>query len=203
MPAQIRARYSTKTARTRNAFEARPGPPLGSRAVADDRHIALAGFMGSGKSSLGPVIAEALARPFFDTDVEVERRGRTIRDFFAAGEEPAFRALEAQVVRELVDGPPAVPALGGGALQDAGTQALLAERSLLVHLAVPWELVRAELPTLLKTRPLLQGRSELEIHQLVMRRERNYARAHRRIDVQRIGVEPAAHQVLEHLRARG
>jgi len=171
--------------------------------MTDERHIALAGFMGAGKTSLGSVIAHELDRPFFDTDVEVERHGRTIVDFFAAGEEAPFRALEAQVVRELLDGPPAVIALGGGALQDDGTRALLDERSLLVHLAVPWELVRAELPTLMATRPLLQGRSELEIHQLFMRRERNYARAHLRIDVQRIGVEPAAHQVLEHLRARG
>jgi shikimate kinase len=178
---------------------ARPGGPLPSRAVPDERHIALAGFMGAGKSSLGPVVAGALERSFFDTDVEVERRGRTIVDFFAAGEEQAFRALEAQVVRELVDGPPAVIALGGGALQDDGTRALLAERSLLVHLAVPWELVRAELPTLMATRPLLQGRSELEIHQLFLRRERNYARAHLRVDVQRGGIEPAAQQVLDAL----
>jgi shikimate kinase len=179
---------------------ARPGAPLASPAVADDRHIALAGFMGAGKSSLGPVIAGALERPFFDTDVEVERRGRTIRDFFGAGEERLFRALEALVVRELVDGPPAVIALGGGALQDEGTQALLDERALLVHLAVPWELVRDELPELLSTRPLLQGRSELEIHQLFLRRERNYARAHLRVELQRVGVEPAAEQVLERLR---
>jgi shikimate kinase len=169
--------------------------------VPDERHIALAGFMGAGKSSLGPVIAGALERPFFDTDVEVERRGRTILDFFAAGEEPAFRALEAQVVRELVAGPPAVIALGGGALQDEGTRELLGRRALLVHLAVSWEAVRAELPALMTTRPLLQGRSELEIHQLFMRRERNYARAHLRVDVQRGGIEPAAQQVLAHLKS--
>jgi len=65
-----------------------------------------------------------------------------------------------------------------------------------VHLAVPWEHVRAELPTLMATRPLLQGRSELEIHQLFLRRERNYARAHLRVDVQRGGIESAAAQVL-------
>jgi shikimate kinase len=169
--------------------------------VTDERHIALAGFMGSGKSSLGPPIARDLGRPFFDTDVEVERRGRSIVDFFAAGEEPAFRALEAQVVRELVDGPPAVIALGGGALQNDRTRELLAQRALLVHLAIPWEAVRAELPVLMSTRPLLQGRSELEIHQLFMRRERNYARAHLRVEVQREGVESAAQKVLEHLRA--
>jgi shikimate kinase len=169
--------------------------------LTDERHIALAGFMGSGKSSLGPPIARELGRPFFDTDVEVERRGRTIVDFFAAGEERAFRTLEAQVVRELVAGPPAVIALGGGALQEDSTRELLAERALLVHLAVPWEAVRAELPALMATRPLLQGRSELEIHQLFLRRERNYARADMRVEVKREGVEPAAQTVLEHLRA--
>jgi shikimate kinase len=171
--------------------------------VTDERHIALAGFMGSGKSSLGPPIARELGRPFFDTDVEVERRGRTIVDFFAAGEERAFRTLEAQVVRELVDGPPAVIALGGGALQDESTRELLDARALLVHLVVTWEAVLAELPSLMATRPLLQGRSELEIHQLFLRRERNYARAHLRVELQREGVEPAAQQVLEHLRAQG
>jgi shikimate kinase len=169
----------------------------------DERHIALVGFMGSGKSSLGPPIADALERPFFDTDTEIERRGRTIVDFFAAGEEPAFRALEAAVVRELVDGPPAVLSLGGGALQNDATRALLRERALMVHLVVAWEEIRAALPVLVATRPLLQGRSELEIRQLFMRRERAYAAAHLRLDVPRTDVASAAAHVLAALREYG
>ena len=165
------------------------------------RHIALAGFMGVGKSSVGPLVARALERPFFDTDAELERRGRSILDFFEAGEQPAFRALEAQVVRELVAGPPAVLALGGGALIDEGTQALLRERALVVHLAVPWERIRAELPVLLATRPLLQGRSELEIQRLFERRERLYALADMRVELDRDGVDAAAREVLARLRA--
>ena len=176
---------------------------ISRRMAAAERHIALVGFMGSGKSSLGPPIAQALGRPFFDTDTEVERRGRTIVDFFAAGEEPAFRALEAEIVRELVAGPPAVLSLGGGALQNDGTRALLAERSLMVHLVVPWEVVRAALPVLVATRPLLQGRSELEIHQLFMRRERSYAAAHLRVEVPRTDVAAAATHVLAELRRHG
>src|SRR3954453_19959872 len=117
--------------------------------MTDERHIALAGFMGAGKTSLGSVIAHELDRPFFDTDVEVERHGRTIPDFFAAGEEAAFRALEAEEVGGLLAGPAAGIARGGGARQADGTRPLLDERSLLVPLAVPWELVRAELPTLM------------------------------------------------------
>lgn len=167
---------------------------------AAERHIALVGFMGSGKSSLGPPVAAALGRPFFDTDTEVERRGRTIVDFFTAGEEPAFRALEAEVVRELVDGPPAVFALGGGALMNDRSRALLAERSLVVHLVVPWEAIRGALPRLVATRPLLQGRSELEIHQLFMRRERTYAVAHLRVEVPRGDVAIAAAHLLAELR---
>jgi shikimate kinase len=170
---------------------------------AAERHIALVGFMGSGKSSLGAPVAAALGRPFFDTDTEVERRGRTIVDFFAAGEEPAFRALEAAVVRELVEGPPAVLALGGGALQNDGSRALLVQRALIVHLVVPWEAIRAALPVLVATRPLLQGRSELEIHQLFMRRERTYAVAHLRVEVPRGDVATAAAHLLAELRRYG
>ena len=171
--------------------------------AAAERHIALVGFMGSGKSSIGPPIARALERPFFDTDVEVERRGRTILDYFAAGEERAFRALEAEVVRELVDGPLAVISLGGGALQDDGTRALLRERSLMVHLVVPWETIQAALPELVATRPLLQRRSELEVRQLFMRRERTYAAAHLRVEPPRTDVESAAEYVLGELRRYG
>lgn len=61
---------------------------VAGRARVFDRPIALAGFMGVGKSTLGKLLAEALDRNFFDTDREIERRtGRTPNDFFAKSEE--------------------------------------------------------------------------------------------------------------------
>jgi shikimate kinase len=173
-----------------------------SRARHLARPLALIGFMGAGKSSVGRVIAQEVRRPFFDTDREVKRRsGRSIAEFFAADEEPEFRRLEAQIVHELAQGPPAVLSLGGGALQDPHVRALLSERCLVVHLFVPWAHVRASLPSLARKRPLLQGRSVAEVHELYLRRQWTYRNAHLRIDAPRGSVVSAADLVLSLLYA--
>src|SRR5690242_17587996 len=98
------------------------------------RPIALAGFMGVGKSTLGQMLAELLERPFFDTDSEVERRaGRSVRSFFP-DEEEEFRRFEADAVPDLLSRGPTIIALGGGALLNVGSRERLRSESLLVHL---------------------------------------------------------------------
>jgi shikimate kinase len=78
--------------------------------------IVLVGFMGAGKTTVGTLLADRLGLPFTDTDHAVEQSaGRPIRQIFAEDGEPAFRALEQQVIAGLLDGPPSVLALGGGA----------------------------------------------------------------------------------------
>jgi shikimate kinase len=164
------------------------------------RHLALIGFMGAGKTSVGRLIAQRLGRPFFDTDAVVEERsGRAIPDFFRVGEEPVFRALEAQTIRSLLDAPPTVLSLGGGALQDERTRALVLERCFVVHLFVSWADVRAALPSLLHHRPLLQGRSEREIHDLYIARARTYRDAHLCVETPRGNLPAAADAVLSRL----
>ncbi len=166
-------------------------------------HVALAGFMGAGKSTVGVRLARGLHRPFHDTDAEVEARsGRRVTDFFAAGEEPAFRALEAEVVRELLGRPPAVLSLGGGALQDPRTRALLLERAFVVHLHVAWLDVQAALPRLRATRPLLRDRTDAEVRALYERRQAAYAGAHLRVELPRGDPDAAARELLRALTAR-
>jgi shikimate kinase len=81
--------------------------------------LALTGMMGSGKSTVARELAHLLGRRLVDTDAEVERRaGRSVAEIFAERGEPAFRALEREVVRGLAG--PVVVALGGGAFCDAG-----------------------------------------------------------------------------------
>jgi shikimate kinase len=161
------------------------------------RHIAFVGFMGAGKSTMAELTARRLGRAWFDTDdVIVQRCGRSIPELFAAGEQDHFRALEKQVIAELLAGDPAVLSLGGGALEDAGTRTVLFERAFVVNLAVSWRDVQAELPTLMRTRPLLQDRSEGEIHELFLRRQATYRKAHLRIRAPRGDVETAAEYVL-------
>src|SRR4051794_40486425 len=91
------------------------------------RHLALAGVMGAGKTTLGRDVARRLGRPFLDLDHEIEREtGTTIEDIFARDGEPGFRLTEARVAASLLDRPePAVIALGGGAVLSAETRELL------------------------------------------------------------------------------
>ncbi len=80
--------------------------------------IVLIGFMGAGKTTVGHLLSERLGLPFVDSDLVIEQRsGRSVRQIFAEDGEPAFRELERQVVADLIDGPEAVLALGGGAAQ--------------------------------------------------------------------------------------
>ena len=86
----------------------------------------LVGFMGAGKTTVGHIVAERLGQPFVDSDVLIEQRlGRNIRDIFVTEGETYFRELEHATVAELVRGEEAVIALGGGAVEDPRTRAVL------------------------------------------------------------------------------
>ena len=86
-----------------------PGSPRAPR-------IALIGFMGSGKSTVGRLLARRLGYRFVDVDALIEEReGRSIREIFAAEGEEAFRRLESRALRELAAAQAIVAAAGGGA----------------------------------------------------------------------------------------
>ena len=80
-----------------------------------DKNIVLIGMMGSGKTTVGRLLAQRLRRPFIDTDAMIEEReGRSIPDIFARDGEAAFRALELAISRELSGQSGLVIACGGG-----------------------------------------------------------------------------------------
>ncbi|MFF7314195.1 shikimate kinase [Streptomyces sp. NPDC008137] len=83
--------------------------------------------MGVGKSTVGQLLAERLGTGYRDTDDDiVAAQGRTIAEIFVEEGEAAFRAIEKQAVREALAGHDGVLALGGGAVLDQDTRALLA-----------------------------------------------------------------------------
>ena len=139
-----------------------------------DRHIALIGFMGAGKSTVGAEVAERLGRPFVDLDREIERRvAVSIAQFFAEQGEPEFRAIEGiAAVEALRDPEPAVIALGGGAVEAEAIREALRERALAVLLEVDveaaWQRARGR-------RPLAQ--SEAAFRALYARRQPLYHEA--------------------------
>jgi shikimate kinase len=88
--------------------------------------VVLVGPMGVGKSTVGEVLAERLGTQFRDTDTDVEAAaGKSVADIFVDEGEPHFRELEREAVRVAVSGHPGVLALGGGAVLDPTTRALL------------------------------------------------------------------------------
>ncbi|WAP59384.1 shikimate kinase [Streptomyces sp. S465] len=89
--------------------------------------VVLVGPMGVGKTTVGQVLAERLGTTFRDTDLDIVRTaGREIAEIFIDEGEPHFRELERQAVRAALAEHPGVLALGGGAILDEGTRALLA-----------------------------------------------------------------------------
>lgn len=103
-----------------------------------DRHVALVGFMGAGKTRIAPEISERLARPVVALDEEVERRYRaSIPEIFERDGEAAFRRVEASVLGDVLERRrPAVLDLGGGAPAYPDNHGLLAADAFTVLLDV-------------------------------------------------------------------
>jgi shikimate kinase len=99
------------------------------------RNITLAGFMGTGKSTVGRLVAERIGWRFVDTDAIIEARsGRTIAKIFAQDGESAFRQLEATVCPEMAALGHQVIAVGGGALLNPAIRECVEAHSLLIAL---------------------------------------------------------------------
>lgn len=101
--------------------------------------IVLVGFMGAGKTTIGYLLAEKLGIPFVDTDILIERRERRpVREIFAESGEQTFRQIEHDTIVETLNGPDAVVALGGGAVEHPGTRLIL-ESAMVVYLEVDYD----------------------------------------------------------------
>ena len=108
------------------------------------RHIVLIGMMGAGKTTVGSRLARVLDRPFIDSDVQVEQRtARTVREIFESDGEPAYRAIESEVLAEaLASEEPAVIAAAGGTILDPNNRRRMKECGTVVFLeAKPSDLV--------------------------------------------------------------
>jgi len=94
------------------------------------RTVVLVGMMGAGKSTIGRRLAQRLGARFVDADHEIERAaGCTIPEIFKTYGEAAFRDGERRVIARLLDDPPHVLAMGGGAFVDPETRAATREKA--------------------------------------------------------------------------
>jgi shikimate kinase len=147
-------------------------------AIRTIHNIALIGFMGTGKSTVGRLVAEQLRFELLDTDALIEQRsGKKITEIFAQNGEATFRELEAQLVEELSPRTRVVIATGGGLPTNAANLASLKTHALVICLwAAPehiFERVREQ-----SHRPLLHDADPLgKIRALLAAREPFYKQA--------------------------
>jgi shikimate kinase len=169
-------------------------------------NLALVGFMGTGKSSVGRLAAEQLRFAFIDTDELIENEvGRSIPEIFAQQGEAAFRKYERDVVSALSARRDTVIATGGGLVADPANLASLKSHALVVCLwASPetiWERVRAQ-----SNRPLLKTPDpEARIRELLEERGPAYRQADVLIHTGLRSTKEAVQQVLHqfHLARKG
>ena len=161
------------------------------------QNIALIGFMGTGKSSVGQMLAAHLHFNFFDTDHELERRaGKSIAEIFAQEGEPAFRQWEGRIVQDLTHRKKTVISTGGGLPANDLNLASLKTHALVVCLWASeekiWERVRGQ-----SHRPLLLGPEPLaKIHTLLAARKPFYQQADVLVNTEMRSVREVTQQVV-------
>lgn len=144
--------------------------------------IALVGYRGTGKSTVGRIVAGRLGRPFADADAALEARfGRPIREIFQDLGEPVFRDWEEQVLADLTGDRGLVLATGGGAVLRGPNRKALRAFGFVVWLSAPPGLLAARLganPAALAGRPALTSVGTLdEIAAVLAAREPLYREA--------------------------
>jgi shikimate kinase len=163
--------------------------------------VVLIGPMGAGKSTVARILAAAWHVGVRDTDVDIERtEGRSVSDIFVDSGEPYFRELEAKAVADALATHDGVLALGGGAVLDPTTRALLAEhRVVFLRVGLADAVKRVGLGT---SRPLLLGNVRARVKALLDERNPIYeAVADLTVDTAGRSAHEVAREIRQHLEA--
>jgi shikimate kinase len=171
--------------------------------------VFLTGFMGSGKSTIGPILANTLGWEFVDIDKWIESKtDRKIVDIFSATGEQAFRVLEQQTLRELLARNECVISLGGGTLANEENFESIRNNGVIVYLQLSSDNLlervkyRTDRPMLKDPRGKpLQGENLKErIDELLQVRERYYSQADIIIPADAMKVGPTVDAIVKRLR---
>jgi shikimate kinase len=165
--------------------------------------LILTGFMGAGKSTVGPILARELGWKFVDLDDVIEASSqRTVAEIFRDYGEADFRQRERRAVHKLIGQEEIVLALGGGTVEDESTRSLLIQSPgncvVFLHAELPELLARCTAEG--KTRPLLAAPESLERRH--NGRLPQYRAAHITVTTTGLAPEEVAERVLTEVRKR-
>ena len=162
-----------------------------------DKHIYLVGFMGSGKSTIGPILARRMERPFHDLDERIEtEQDKTITAIFDSKGEAFFRELESHGLVKSQNLEPCVMALGGGAFISEFNRNFIANHGVSVWLKVPLQLARTRCEDS-QDRPLARDPEQWE--SLLQVREMRYSLAEIHVKVEWKSPQQIAVEIQERL----
>ena len=165
--------------------------------------IALIGFMGTGKTVAGRVLARKLRKEFVELDSLIERKaGRTIPEIFQQGGEVAFRALEIEVTREVSGRKNVVIACGGGVVLNKINIDRLREECLIVYLTASSDVILKRTSNSKKERPLLNvGDRAQAVQKLLELRKPFYEQAADiTVDTSKLDINSVVEQIINKLK---
>lgn len=165
--------------------------------MAPMKNIYLIGFMATGKTAVGKVLATRLGREFIDLDEAIEKKEQMkITDIFAQRGEPYFRTVEKAVLREAAAHSGRIVACGGGVVIDPENVATLKGSGVIICLeAEPDTIVARSVGT--AERPLLNVENPRErVMELLKKREPFYKQADHIIDTTKLSVDAVAERII-------
>lgn len=167
------------------------------------RNVVLTGFMGTGKSSVGRLLADRLGFRYRDLDaLIVAEEGISINEIFALHGESRFRFLETEAVRRMAREERCVVSTGGGAVISPENRRLLRESGVVVNLTASVDEVCRRLREE-TDRPLLKDdRSGERIGAMMAEREQFYGDAELRIDTTGKSVEDVVAEIIGYLEGK-
>jgi shikimate kinase len=168
------------------------------------KNVVLIGFMGTGKSSVGKLLAYRLGKSFIDIDAKIEKQmGMTIPEIFSQFGEVTFREKEAAVVAKIARYKNAVIATGGGVVLNPRNMELLRQKGVIVSLAASPEII-LERTSRRPTRPLLQCESPRQvIEEMLEKRRPLYEQADIQIETSVATPYEVTEQIIQYLRQGG
>ncbi len=167
-------------------------------------NLILVGFMGTGKSAVGRMLAKRLKRPFLDLDEKIEKEaGCSVPEIFSKEGEAGFRRREAEAVRKVSRLKDHVIATGGGVMLNERNVDALKKSGTLVCLTARPDVIFQRMTATISSRPLLaEGNPKRRIEELLKLREPFYARADIAIETSDRSIEAVVGEIAAQLEQR-
>ena len=169
-----------------------------------ERNIYLVGFMGTGKTTVGKILAKKLKKEFVEMDEEIEKKeGRKIVDIFRLFGESYFRKVEKKVLKEIASCSNLVVSCGGGVVVDEENLKILKKTGIIICLkAIPSVIYERTKKT--KERPLLNVPDPLKkIKELLAKRAPFYAKADYFVNTSTLTPEEVSEEIIKILKNEG